>query len=207
MRRSSVLLSIAVAVLAFAPAASAEWFLDGYIGAAVTQNDKITFTTFGTEETQDVTYSASPVFGVRAGHWFDAIPWLGLAVDASYFRVSRDSHIFPLSGLVMARYGFLRDDEFREGRLQPYAGIGPGLFISKIDGSLGFNDASDTSTDLGLDLRLGVAYAFERNWFGFLEYRYTHVSPSFRIETFEGKTPADTKFDTHHISVGVSYRF
>src|SRR5207248_3357570 len=60
------------------------------------------------------------------------LPWLGVAADVSYFRPATDVQTVPLSLLVMARYGFLKDDEFKAGRLQPYVGLGGALFFSNL---------------------------------------------------------------------------
>src|SRR5207237_1516371 len=113
----------------------------------------------------------------------------------------------PISVRLMARYGLLKDEEFPQGRLQPYAGLGPGIFISKLSGSIGFQEAEDTSTDIGLDARLGFAYLVDSNWALFTEYRFTHVTPSWNVKVFGGETSADTTFNTHHVVLGISYRF
>lgn len=212
MQRASVLLSALVAaLLATAVPASAEWFTDFYLGAAKTQQADVTFTTFDQDVRQDLNNSSSLSVGVRGGRWFDDLPWLGFAVDASYFSPATDITVFPITALLMARYGFLKDDEFKEGRLQPYAGIGGGLFISHVNGSVGFQESSDTSADIGLDLRAGVAHGFYASdtmkVFGFLEYRFTHVAPTFDVSTFGGTTSAETTFNTHHFVLGVSVRF
>ena len=207
MRRSRLVLTAVFAVLTLSSPASAEWFADAYIGAALTSSDDITFTTFNVERKQDAGYRSSAAHGLRFGRWFDDLPWLGVAVDGSYFKAARDVHVIPLTALVMARYGFLRDDEFREGRLQPYAALGGGLFFSNLDGSIGFLEGSDASADIGLDTRLGVAYKVDANWAPFFEYRFTHVSPTYDVKVFGGRTPADTTLNTHHLVIGLSYRF
>ena len=209
MRRLTVPLVVVLAVLALAPAASAEWFLDAYLGPAITTGSTLNFTVFNQDQEQNLGGRSSPVFGLRAGRWLDNVnwPWLGVAFDVSYFRPATDVQTVPLSLLLMARYGFLKDDEFPGGRLQPYVGVGPGLFISNADGAVGFQKVDDTSTDIGVDVRAGLAFRIDANWAAFTEYRFTHVSPSWRVEVFGGKTDADTTFNTHHILLGVSYRF
>jgi opacity protein-like surface antigen len=207
MRRIILALSIVVAAVGGARPATAEWFADAYLGAALTQKDEITFTTFRVERSQDVQYGSSAVYGLRLGRWFDGLPWLGVAVDASYFRPTKDLQVFPLTALALVRYSFFKDEEFTHGRLQPYAGLGGGLFISNVDGTLGFLKASDTSVDIGLDTRAGIAYHFDANWVGFFEYRFTHVSPTYDVQPFGGRTPADTTLNTNHFLLGLSYRF
>jgi opacity protein-like surface antigen len=207
MRRSLLTVTLLFTLLALASTASAEWFLDGYIGASLTHKNELTFEAFGGELERDAEYQSSAVFGVRFGKWLDGLPWLGVALDVSYFRPSADILVFPLTGLMLARYGFLADDEFKEGRLHVYGGLGGGIFISSLDGFLGRFEGSDTSVDFGLDTRLGVSYRIESNWVIFAEYRFTHLSPSFDINAFDSRTSADTTFNTSHFLLGVSYRF
>jgi opacity protein-like surface antigen len=209
MRRLTVPLVVVLAILAFAPAASAEWFLDAYLGPAITSGSTLTFTVFDQEQKQDLSGRSSPVFGLRVGKWFDDLnwPWLGVAFDVSYFRPATDVQTIPLSLLLMARYGLLKDEEFPGGRLQPYVGLGPGFFISYANGAVGFQKVDETSRDVGLDARVGLAFRIDSNWSAFTEYRFTHVSPSWNVEVFGGKTDASTTFNTHHILLGVSYRF
>jgi opacity protein-like surface antigen len=207
MRRWLLTLSLLLPLLALASTASAAWFLDGYVGASLTHKGEFTFEAFGAELERDAEYRSSAVFGVRFGTWLDGLPWLGVAVDASYFRPSADIQVFPITALVMARYGFFPDEEFKEGRLHVYGGVGGGLFISNLDGFLGRFEGSGTSVDMGLDTRLGVSYRVESNWAVFGEYRFTHVSPSFSIDVFGGRSTADTTFNTSHFLLGLSYRF
>jgi len=209
MRRLSILPSVVLTVLVLAPAASAEWFADAYLGPAVTSSSTLTFKTFGQEQQQSLNGRSSPLFGLRFGRWLEDfnLSWLGVAADVSYFRPATDVQTVPLSVLVMARYGFLKDDEFKAGRLQPYVGLGGALFFSNLSGTIGFQEASDTSTDVGLDTRVGVAFMIDANWAAFTEYRFTHVTPSWNVKVFDGTTSASTTFNTHHIILGLSYRF
>jgi opacity protein-like surface antigen len=207
MRRLLLMLSVLLLLLAPASTASAEWFLDGYVGASLTHKHDFTFEAFDAELERDAEYRSSAIFGVRGGKWLDGLPWLGLALDVSYFRPSADIQVFPMTALVLARYGFLPDDEFKEGRLHVYGGLGGGIFITNLDGFIGRFEGSDTSLDFGLDTRLGVSYRVESNWAIFAEYRFTHVSPSLDINAFNTETSADTTFNTSHFLLGLSYRF
>lgn len=183
-------------------------------------------------------FATSPSVGGRAGYWFEGEPWFGLAATVSYFQPDvrpkgvenadrADLTVIPLSLLVMARASLLTSKEFSHGRLQPYVGVGPGLFISHVSGKLasGEPDFSDTSTDLGLDFRLGLAWEFAQHFALFGEYAYTHVNPTFSSTHTETKaidvqgasgtinTDAsvrrenETDIGTHRFLAGVSYRF
>lgn len=199
-----------LAIVALSPAlASAEWFLDAYLGPAVTTSSKLEFTLFGQQQKENLNGRSSPEFGLRVGRWLEdfQLPWLGVAFDVSYFRPATDVQTVPLSLLLMARYGFLKDEEFPGGRLQPYVGLGPGLFLSNANGTIGFHDVDDTSKDIGLDVRAGLGIRIDSHWGAFAEYRFTHVSPTWSVDVFGGKADASTTFNTHHGVLGVSYRF
>ena len=210
MRRLAIPVSVVLALVVLAPAvASAQWFIDAYLGPAITSSSKLTFTVFNEEQKQNLGGRSSPEFGVRVGRWLDdlQLPWLGFAFDVSYFRPAVDVQTVPVSVLLMARYGFLKDEDFPFGRLLPYVGVGPGLFFSNANGTIGFQEVNDTSKNVGLDFRAGVEFRVDSNWGAFAEYRFTHVSPSWSVDVFGGKTDANTTFDTHHVVLGVSYRF
>lgn len=209
MRALSLSLTLLLVVLALAPAASAEWFADFYLGPAITAGSDLDFKVFGQDQTQKLAGRSSPEFGLRFGRWLEDfnLSWLGLAADVSYFRPAIDVQTVPISVLLMARYGFFKDDEFTRGRLQPYVGIGPGLFISNASGTIGSLEVDDTSADIGLDFRAGLAFHFDPNWAAFTEYRFTHITPSWNVKVFGGETSGSTTFNTNHILLGISYRF
>src|SRR5689334_3026841 len=205
MRRFSALLVLGLAMLVPAVPACAEWFGDVYLGGAFTSSDDLSVRDTGIR--QPIDSHGSVTVGGRVGHWFEALPWLGVAVDGSYFTAAPGIVLFPITALVMARYGLLPDDDFPRGRLQPYAGLGGGMFISNADGRIGNVPLTNTSTDAGLDLRLGVSYGLQENIKAFAEYRFTHVSPSFDVQNSSPATTASTKFNTSHFVVGLGFRF
>lgn len=209
MRSLTIAIPITVVVLLVtAGPASAQWFGDIYLGVANTQRSEAKVTTFGFTRTDEIGFASSISTGVRGGRWFDQTRWLGLAGDVSFFSPDREVDVVAISGLLMARLMLARSEEFPDGRLRPYAAAGPGLFISRVDGTLGnLRFVSDTSGDFGVDVRLGVAFAVQQNLSLFTEYRFTHVSPDFRFDTRGSRTTVDTTFDTHHVVIGVSFRF
>ena len=91
--------------MALSSPAAAEWFADGYIGASLTHGGDITFEAFDAEQTRDAEYRSSAVFGLRGGKWLDVLPWLGVALDASYFKPAADVRVFPITVLVMVVLG------------------------------------------------------------------------------------------------------
>src|SRR5438477_12401437 len=157
----------------------AEGFIDLYLGAAVTRDSDVKATAFGVSETGRVEWDRSFTAGGRFGFWFESLDWLGLALDASFFKPDSDITVIPVSVLAMLRLPLLKDKDkgFPHGRLQPYIAAGPGLFISRADGSFGtgLSSVSDTSVDLGVDVRGGLAFLSTMNIAPLAQYRGTLV--------------------------------
>src|SRR5260370_35663455 len=112
MRRLGILLSVVLTVLVLAPAASAEWFADGYLGPALTSSSTLTFTTFGDERKQSLNGRGSPVFGLRFGRWLEDLnlPWLGVAAGRCAFRPATDGQPVPGSLLLTPPDARLKDE-------------------------------------------------------------------------------------------------
>jgi hypothetical protein len=86
------------------------------------------------------------------GYWFEDIPWLGIASESPLLRldekdqdisIDEDTNLDPLSGFLLLRYP--------NGRLQPFVGIGPTLFVSDL--------RSDTVDSLR-HIFMGIHYSF-----------------------------------------------
>ncbi len=207
---ASVACAFVCALLLLAAPASAEWFADLWAGASQTQNEDLKLRILDVEVTDEVDYSTTFSVGLRVGYWFESARWLGLALDVSYSRPDPDLTVFPVSALVMLRLPLLTSEEFPSGRLQPYIAGGPGFFVSKFAGDLG-NDlggrTSDTSYDLGLDVRGGLTFMFTPDFGIFAEYRMTRVSPEWNLHITGMDATVKTDLNTHSLIGGVSFRF
>jgi hypothetical protein len=132
----SVLVVLATIVSLPAPV-RAETFLEIYGGGAFPADTDTTVSGPGFSIVGESPYKDSFVVGGRAGHYFEGVPWLGLALDVSYFKADIDvpdgakNDVVPISMLLMMRAPLLRTPSFPYGRLQPYLGIGPSLVYSR----------------------------------------------------------------------------
>jgi len=199
--------------------ATAEISLNFYIGGAFTGEEDADAKIDGFSIKGEIDYEDSITFGGRVAYWFESMPWLGLALDLSYFApdlderdVDGDLSVVPISLLVMFRGQLMKSSAFPNGQLHPYFGIGPGLFFSSIDIDIvdvdDFDvDFDDDSTDVGLDLRAGLAWFFNIEWDVFVEYRYTSVEPDFDEDYFGVEVEIEPELGTHHFLVGLSYHF
>ena len=210
MTRSLVLPIVAALVLVTSSApAFAEGFIDFYVGSAMTRDSRVTVRIPGFSESERVDWDTSITAGARFGFWLESVPWLGLALDGSFFRPDKDLTVYPVSALLMLRLAFLKDDNFVNGRLQPYIAAGPGLFISHLDGRIAEigESVEAVSVDAGLDVRGGLTFMLTKNIGIFGEYRFTHVKPDFGFDILDIDSKAKTTFDTHHVHGGLTFRF
>jgi opacity protein-like surface antigen len=210
---SSLFLGVATLVLILAGStapALAEGFVDLYVGAGVTRDSDFKVEVAGAgSDTQRFEWSTSPTAGGRCGFWLTTPEWLGLAIDASVFVPDGDLAVFPLSALVMLRLPLLKGQDFPRGRLHPYIAAGPGVFISDLSGDLGDagGEVSDTSVDVGVDARAGLAFSITKAVALFAEYRFTRFEPEFTLNILGVRTRSETTLETHHVLGGVGFRF
>jgi opacity protein-like surface antigen len=197
-----------VCVIVSAGAASAEWFVDVYVGQSFTKDSDVTVhSPPGQTVFRDVEFDRSLAYGGRFGRYFDSVPFLGLAVDYFNFspRIGPQSVIVdgcvPGGGCdggpsgtqkiavestaisldVMLRLPLLKTTAAPYGALQPYVTAGAPLFITTITPrttALFRNHQDDTDFSFGYKLGGGLAFHIARNLMLFGEYRYTHVEVS-----------------------------
>ncbi len=91
-------------------------------------------------------------------------------------------------------------------RLQPYIGIGPGIFIAHIkDPSVTQGDNSQSSTKLGLNTLIGVRYFLTRHVSAFAEGKYNYVR--FNFEENPNFFGFNATYTPINVVFGVSYHF
>jgi opacity protein-like surface antigen len=197
---SSLLMLVVAGALGTRPAA-AEWFFDIYGGAAFTEDTDIRLRG-GTSLDDRVEFETVGTGGGRLGYWFDIVglPWLGVALDVSYFapKANRSAidarlEVLPISGLLFLRLPLLASPAFPNGQVQPYIGGGPSLFVAdvKIDSPITGEQRSDAQTEVGGDVRGGITFMLTPHVGIFAEGRYTFfrtnpggLNTEFDVETF-----------------------
>jgi hypothetical protein len=220
--------------LAVAERATAQGFLDVYGGAAFTSNDELVTRIGGSSIHDDVEFDPSAEIGIRGGMWFPDLPWLGIASDLSYFKLdgpssavhhsvggvpvrTRDNvevDLFPISILLMLRTKLYMIPWGPRLGLQPYVGLGPGLFVSWVhDGAftigIGANQESidETSYEVGLDSRVGLRLHLNRSVSLFAEYRFTYYEPEFDDDVLGNDVDVESQIATHHVIGGIGFQF
>jgi opacity protein-like surface antigen len=190
------------------------WFADLYLGGVVPEKGNVNgeAAPFGVSinDSAKADYDNTYIVGGRAGFWSPSNRWMGLALDVSYFELEADgteTKVLPVSALVMLRYP--------GDRLQPYIGIGAGVFFTdtKVDIQLSGENKnfSDTAVDFGLDTRAGLAWRLFRRFAIFGEYRFTYFEADYSDKIDSGGTESDVNIEidnkVHYFLLGFSYRF
>lgn len=198
-----------------AGAALAEWTFDAYVGRSFSSDGDVDVEDTGISASADVDIDDAYIFGGRLGYWFGFFPYLGAALDVSYFTTdldaSTDTETFadvdlrrvPLSGLAMLRLPLLPSPVVPRGHLEPYVAAGPTLFLSNLD----LADLDDSREDVGLDVRAGLNFRFTRTLGIFAEYRLTYVEEEFKFTRAGVRSVVETEPSTHYVLGGLSLRF
>jgi opacity protein-like surface antigen len=91
-------------------------------------------------------------------------------------------------------------------RLQPYIGVGPGIFIARLkDPSVTQGEDSQSSTKLGLNTLIGVRYFLTRHVSAFAEGKYNYVR--FNFEENPNFFGFNATYSPINVAFGVSYHF
>ena len=225
-------------ILAVATVAIEGAHAEGYVtfrgGGAVTQDSHDGSVSIGPvedlpKETMKGTFEfdPGPDVGLGVGYWFESSPTVGVGIDFSYFDADLDDSdpieigVVPITALLLLRYPLMKSDLYPRGRLQPYAALGGGLFITNADVDLkkfigAPKNFSDTTVAGGFDARAGVSwhFALPPEFLGetvalFVEYRFTHFKPP-KFEDDIAGLPIEIdlgEMQSHHASLGVGLYF
>jgi len=208
---AAFLLSLSAIALARGDA-RAEAFLDARLGGAFTDDSRLEIVVSGVPASASIAFDDSFTAGLRGGYWLAPLPWFGIAFDVSYFSPDENAllaplriDVVPVSALFMVRVPLGKSRALPHGRIQPYAGVGPALFVT-------FAEENTTnfvagSVDLGLDVRGGLNVQI-LSWLDvFAEYRFTHYEAGLDDDLFSVPVTFRTEIDTHHITGGVGFHF
>lgn len=223
-----------------ATAVRAEFVIDLYGGLAITENSEVEglkatvpFSGMGPVTTEkfktDANFKDSFTVGGRLTYWTQRFPWLGVAFDGSYFKAEAKNAnieipVYGFSLLMMMRYPLFPNEQFPQGRLQPYLGVGPEFAFGKAKAEFEDNGVKtkikDNDGGVGVDLRTGILWPLNPHWGIFTEYRFTYLDfDQEDTKDFEPLDPSsppegtykykdlETKLTTHHFLVGISFRF
>lgn len=176
--------------------------------------------------------ASSPMLGGKIGYYFPQVPWFGLEAEA-YYRTphieEQSTRVSILQGSILNGVGpvpggdiigSLPGDHFRvitvapfnlmlryhKTRLQPYLGIGPGIFLARVKTTVSGFEGTQSSTRVGLNVKFGGEYFFTRHISGFGEVRYNYAALNFDAND-AGAFGFRAIYNPIIFSFGINYHF
>lgn len=159
-----------------------------------------------------------PVLGIK-----------GVATKHKKNRFLSEARVFTLAFMFAARYGFLPTEQVPFGRLQPYIGLGPGLFIMDQEVTVqivswiaetrrftdGFNISPQSNTSVSVCLigDAGLRWMFNKHLSADLFFRFRRAAPGFTYKYRDPLTSQYTSFTMHptfniySLNLGLAYHF
>lgn len=240
----TILLTLMVPIVLFAPQAYAESYVAGQFGATFPgdglSNGDLTFTSVpipdGMVKVSDQSLETSFMFGGKIGHYLSKARWFGFEAEIFYstphikqqdITLRTDAPItvtlpgggpttipqgeFTAVGVQGANFHVLTIAplnlmfRYPGNRLQPYIGVGPGIFIARIKTPVSQGDDSQSSTKLGLNTLIGVRYFLTRHVSAFAEGKYNYVR--FNFEENPNFFGFNATYSPISVAFGIAYHF
>jgi hypothetical protein len=170
----------------------------------------------------------SVAYGLKFGHYFGSLPWLGLetdvftttphvmagtiAVDTKSSTVGTFREAQSGVHLRFTTWAFSLMARYPARHWQPYAGIGPAIFWGHASGTgLSCNNTcpgpsvDTSSTTLGWASQAGLRYVTEASVVLFGEWKYMSTTANFdQVRSFSN---IDVHYQAHMLLAGIGYQF
>jgi hypothetical protein len=166
----------------------------------------------------------SILYGGKIGHYFKAVPWLGLEAEVYNTTPHIKQQMLTFSGpsgpigsinvpglhlrvLTVAPFNVMF--RYHKARLQPYVGVGPGLFFARIEDPALTSNNTQSSMGFGVNAQAGVRYYITRQiaLFGEGKFNYTRFSFDETPAGFFNLFGFDADYKMFHASFGLSVHF
>ena len=191
----------------------AETYIAGMVGIHVPNNLSDIDLDCGCKST-DEKLQTSVMYGAKVGHYFDSMRWLGIETEifnATPHKkqqevtitqagqapvVTTDSSLLRVTTValnILARYP--------GERLQPYVGIGPGVFFARAQE----NATSQYSTSVGLNALAGLRVIVTQHVSIFGEWKYNYTRLDFPAAG--ALLGYSANYSANMLAFGVGYHF
>ena len=176
--------------------------------------------------------SRSILGGVKLGYFFSQARWIGVETEFFYTTPhikQQSTRITIQPGTVLNGAGpivggtsenVLTGDHFRvmtwapvnlmfryhKTRLQPYIGVGPGIFFARVHTTVTGFEGTQNSTSIGLNAKAGIEFYITRHLTAFAEWKYNRASFSFDANN-NGAFGFEADYQVHFGAAGLSYHF
>lgn len=215
--------------------AYSEMYLGGQVGSSVMGNSltdaKLTdFSPNGTMSDREL--SRSIMFGAKIGYYFPQVRWLGIETEVSYTTPhikQQNTQVTVPPGAVLQGFGavsggtaegVLPGDYFRvitwapvnlmfrypALRLQPYVGVGLGLFFARVHTTQVGVEGSQSAMSVGLNAKAGLEFYITRNLSAFGEWKYNRANFGFDSNN-NGTFGFEADYQVHFAAIGLNLHF
>ena len=216
--------SVAMGVFCLTLPLHAEMYVAGQVGANIPQSlSNVEYSAGGvTVGGNDLSLQNSLMYGAKAGYYFDSLKTMQPPAW-QHFRLGVETEVFnstphikqqdiTIGGVNVGTAGFTNRVlmwaplvvvvRYQAGTFEPYAGVGLGVFFSRLsDGT-----DSSSSTDVGLNTQLGLRYRVTLNLslFGEWKYNYANIDHS----NFQGSgVDISANYYANIFAGGIGYHF
>ena len=230
--RASLLVAMAQLAL-LPPATRAEWYVAGQLGVTLPSlGGGLTNVDLGSPFISGSTHSDldlqnSLLYGGKLGYYFKSARWFGLETEVfnTTPHIKQQTHTFsnpaasPVSATLQGAHlrvimwspiNFMF--RYPKTRLQPYIGLGPGLYFARIKGEgLGAENPTSTSSNgkIGFNAKVGMEYFITRRVTAFGEWKYNYARLSFseNPDLFPFPYAFKATYSVHNVAFGLAYHF
>ena len=216
-RCTLALCSVATGVLCltlFSRPVQAEVYVAGQVGVNIPYSlSNVEWSAGGvTLGGNDLSLQNSVMYGAKLGYYFDSLKWLGVETEVFNATPHVKQQNLTIGGFDLGTAPGLNFRvltwapvnivvRHQMGAFEPYAGVGLGVFFSRLsDGT-----DSSSSTDVGLNTQLGLRYRVTNNLALFGEWKFNHANISQDIAGTGLNVSAD--YNAHNLVFGVGYHF
>lgn len=208
-----------LALLLFSRPVEAEMYVAGQIGAHLPNDaSKVEFSVSGaTVGGSDLALQNSLMYGAKLGYYFDSVKLgnFNLGVETEVFNAT--PHVkqqeWTIGGVSLGTAPGLTNRvltwapvvvlvRYQVGAFEPYAGVGLGVFFSRL------SDGTDSSsaTDVGLNTQVGIRYRVNKNLSLFTEWKYNYANISHSNFVGSG-VDLSYNYNVHIVAGGIGYHF
>jgi opacity protein-like surface antigen len=198
----------------------AEMYVAGQAGVNIPQSiSNVAYSAGGvTVESNDRSMqNYSPMYGGKAGYYFDSLKFqnFNLGVETELFNSTLhieqqnvtiggiDFGTQPGASLRVLTWAPVNIVvRYQAGAFEPYAGVGVGVFFSRITSGT----TSRSSEDVGLNTQLGLRYRVNPNISLFGEWKYNYANATYTNSLGPG-VDLSANYSANIFAFGVGYHF
>jgi opacity protein-like surface antigen len=209
--RNSLSLSLSLTNLP----AQAETYVAGQIGVNIPYDLSNTEWSVGgaTVGGNDLSLQTSLVYGAKLGYFFESMKWLGIETEVFNATPHLKQQNYTIGGTNLGTVEGVNNRiltwapinvvvRYQMGAFEPYAGVGLGVFFSR----LSWDGFSSSSTDVGLNTQLGLRYRVTNQVAVFGEWKFNRANISHDNLVGTGVN-VSADYNAHNLVFGVGYHF